>query len=1100
MMTFRTLKILPAVVTALVLALYGLNTPPVMAQDCPEFLGRWAYGRSYAVGVAGDYAYFGTGAFLQVVDISRPENSRVVGEVMLPTPPVGIVVSDGFAFVAAGRSGLRVIDVSSPDSPTEIGSYDGLESVLRVAVSGGHAYVVDGDRGLWILDVGTPSSPEEVGFFETPGSAQDVCVKDGIAYVADRDGGLRLIDVSKPDSPTEIGFFDTPGDARKVSLWDGHAIVWDHDGVLWVIDVSTPAEPVEVGSFDTNARIHDMSSFRAHVYLACDVSGLRVVDISDPESPVEVESIATPGRAYGVAVSDYVAFVADYDQGLRVIRIPRYTDSSEVAFIPVKGFFSSVALSEGYAFAADRDGVLRVIDIRTPESMTEVASFEVDGELYDLVISGDLLYASDPLAGFRVFDISDPMSPAEIGFLEIEGGVNGLAVKGDFVYAAAWENGLSVIDVSSPIVPRVVGSYDAAWRGLNVAVSGDYAYVAARSGGLRIIDISDPTTPEEVGFYIDDSPWGFQWTAFDVAARGKYAYVTSDSFGPGIFDVSDPAEPTWEEWWSGDGGLAVALSEDHLYIGEYSGLAAYDLSIPNAPGFAGKIPAEGFITRITITGSIVAGVRYGGGLSLFRTCPEGSGRCTPIYVAAAASGAGEGGSEWATDLTVNSSGEEGLRYRLQFLPRGADNTAAEYTMEIPLIADRTRNYRDIWRRFSNTEGVGSINVCVSDPDAAIVTSRTYATTEEGTYGQSIDGVKADSGKIITEGETARLGFLTENDAFRTNVGFMNTGAAPITVAAEFFRADGVSLGVSAIELAPYSNDQWNRAFRRVTDDKIDLAYVDVRSDTEGAAFLAYASVIDNGTDDPATIWPFDTSAAVGGGAFDCTPVWIAAALSGDGDGETRWATDLNVTNLGAEMLGYRFQLLPRDEDNSDAPMSDLFTLAGQASVTYADAWESLSGQEGGGAINVCVDNADAAGIVSRSYNTGDEGTFGQTIVGMRGAAPAKVGTGEKVRLVGLAENEDFRTNIGFLNAGSVSITVNAEFFVYWGQSLGTKSVELLPYSSIQWNRAFTLDPINSLSTYPTFVEVWSDTEDAAFLVYASVVDNGTGDPTTVWPF
>ena len=62
--------------------------------------------------------------------------------------------------------------------------------------------------------------------------------------------------------------------------------------------------------------------------------------------------------------------------------------------------------------------------------------------------------------------------------------------------------------------------------------------------------------------------------------------------------------------------------------------------------------------------------------------------------------------------------------------------------------------------------------------------------------------------------------------------------------------------MNSIDLQPFSNHQWNQAYRHITNETIDFGFVDVWSDTEGAGFLAYASIIDNQTGDPTTIWPF----------------------------------------------------------------------------------------------------------------------------------------------------------------------------------------------------------------------------------------------------
>jgi len=466
--------------------------------------------------------------------------------------------------------------------------------------------------------------------------------------------------------------------------------------------------------------------------------------------------------------------------------------------------------------------------------------------------------------------------------------------------------------------------------------------------------------------------------------------------------------------------------------------------------------------------------------------------CTPIWIAAAAAAPGANDSVWATDLGINNSGEEPLTYKFQFLPRGANNTDAEYTDEFTVQPDTNANFVNIWNLYAG-EGAGTINVCVSDPDAAGVFSRTYNTSDVGTFGQAIVGMK----DTIGAGERVRLGFISENDGFRSNIGFANTSDVAITINVEFFSADGTSLGTDGVTIPPYSSDQWNHAFTRVTGDAVDLGYADVWTITDDGSFLTYASVVDNATSDPTTVWPFDPSIMLGDSGFDCTPIWIAAAASAAGAEGTQWATDLGMNNLGDTELSYRFQFLPRDGDNSDVAMSDPFILGAGQSVVYRDIWGEMTGAAGAGAINVCVDNGDIAGVISRTYNTGDNGTFGQTIIGMRGAAPAKIATGEKVRLGYLFENDSYRTNIGFANAGGNEITVNVNFYNMQGEYLGFKSVILEPFSNTQLNHPYTSFGGDVAAG---FVDIWSDTENADFLTYASIVDNGTGDPTTVWPF
>jgi len=531
-----------------------------------------------------------------------------------------------------------------------------------------------------------------------------------------------------------------------------------------------------------------------------------------------------------------------------------------------------------------------------------------------------------------------------------------------------------------------------------------------------------------------------------------------------VFTDTTSENPTTWAWDFGDGSTSEDQNPSHSFAAD--GTYTVSLTASNGAG------SDTYTEDITLS--------------------SGPAPCTPIWVAAAAAGAGANDSMWSSDLGINNSGDTELTYKFQFLPWDTDNSAVDYTDEFTLQADTNANFQDIWKVYTGEDGAGAINVCVSDLDAAGVFSRTYNTSDAGTFGQGIVGMKTTYGND----DRVRLGFLSENDAFHSNLGFMNASATSITINAEFFAADGTTLGTDSLTLLPYSGHQWNQAFTRVTEDAVDLGYVDVWTITSEGQFLTYASVIDNATSDATTVMPFDTSVVLGDSGFDCTPIWVAAAASAAGAEGTQWATDLGLNNLGDDALNYRFQFLPRDADNTAVEMGEEFTLAAGQSITYSNIW-AQTGAEGAGAINVCVDNGDAAGVITRTYNTGDAGTFGQTIVGMRGAAPAKIGANEKVRLGYLFENDAYRTNIGFANAGANEITVHAEFFDMQGNSLGTKDVTLLPYSNTQLNHPYTDFGGDIMAG---FVDVWSEDENADFLSYASIVDNGTGDPTTVWPF
>ncbi len=286
-----------------------------------------------------------------------------VGYYDTPGTATDVAISNSWAFVTDGYSGLRVIDISNPENPDEVGYFDTPNYAWGVAVRDGFAYVADQTSGLRVIDVSDPENPDEIGYFNTPSHAWDVEISSGLAYVADRDNGLRVIDISSPARPREVGYYDTPGSNYGVAISGNYALLADWESGLRMIDISNPAQPREVGYYDTPGTAYGVAVYNGFAYVADFESGLRVIDISNPAQPREVGYYNTPGHAHGVAVSGAFAFVADIESGLRVIDVSDPENSAEVGSCDTPGHTYSVAASGGFAYVADSESGLRILDI-----------------------------------------------------------------------------------------------------------------------------------------------------------------------------------------------------------------------------------------------------------------------------------------------------------------------------------------------------------------------------------------------------------------------------------------------------------------------------------------------------------------------------------------------------------------------------------------------------------------------------------------------------------------------------------------------------------------------------------------------------------------
>lgn len=284
----------------------------------------------------------------------------------------------------------------------------------------------------------------------------------------------------------------------------------------------------------------------------------------------------------------------------------------------------------------------------------------------------------------------------------------------------------------------------------------------------------------------------------------------------------------------GDGGqigFETALSDTlHCYVG----------SAADSP-----TTARFEFDNLASCGTLAGGGGGGGG-------GGGSGLDWVYFIPAAARAAGAGASFFVTDVDVNNSSRWAASFKFLWLPRDTNNISPSESATFTIGPGVSIRYKDVLAEVfgigSGTSAVGALAI-LSDSRDLLFMSRTFNQSDEGTFGQAIIGVSEDD--LIPAGQRRRVLFMTENDDFRSNLGFQNGTDRPLTVSWERFRADGTVVNSGETRLPPWGNTQWNRVFN---DEKpIEAAYVDVWTDTGGGLFAVYGSVLDGATSDPTTV-------------------------------------------------------------------------------------------------------------------------------------------------------------------------------------------------------------------------------------------------------
>lgn len=285
-----------------------------------------------------------------------------------------------------------------------------------------------------------------------------------------------------------------------------------------------------------------------------------------------------------------------------------------------------------------------------------------------------------------------------------------------------------------------------------------------------------------------------------------------------------------------------------------------------------------------------------------------------------------------------------------------------------------------------------------------------------------------------------------------------------------------TLAVSTSPLGIGRDGRWNDCFEGLLDEI--YLYDRVLSETEVAALVS------DGTVTPTVENP---------GAFAYV---VAASAHAPGLNLTSWRSDLVLHNPGNDDATADLFFLESRADNGDAEPYRV-TVPASASLLIADVVASLFTRDGvTGAVLVGSDRPLT--VSSRTFNDASTGTYGQSIPGVATTA-AWGGDANLPRLVQLAHSPDddsgFRTNVGAVNLRGTPLVLDLELHTGSGEPLGALQLEVPPYGHVQRSNVFGAVTTERLDD--AFARVVAATAGGRYLVYASVVDNRSGDPVFV---
>lgn len=216
---------------------------------------------------------------------------------------------------------------------------------------------------------------------------------------------------------------------------------------------------------------------------------------------------------------------------------------------------------------------------------------------------------------------------------------------------------------------------------------------------------------------------------------------------------------------------------------------------------------------------------------------------------------GKGGAFYTTDLSVGNRGSAEARFKLKFLGNNADGTGGPESSELVLGPNQSVTYLDVLGSiFGRTTDYGAVRLTANVTTLSVTgqTSTADPSKPGGTFGQSVPAYAA--ADLITAGVIRSIVGVREDSSFRTNVVLTNGGTTPVTVNGTLLSTSGAVLASGSWTLPALGMTQVsvkdNMGVTSARDAQLLLS-----TSTSGGAFAAYASVIDNVTNDPRTLLP-----------------------------------------------------------------------------------------------------------------------------------------------------------------------------------------------------------------------------------------------------
>ncbi len=458
------------------------------------------------------------------------------------------------------------------------------------------------------------------------------------------------------------------------------------------------------------------------------------------------------------------------------------------------------------------------------------------------------------------------------------------------------------------------------------------------------------------------------------------------------------------------------------------------------------------------------------------------------------------GSPFRSDVRIVNVSFKDIEYEISFTPSQTDGTQEGKKTTLTVHADDVMALDDIvssWfgSGIAGEAGIGTIEIRplnAENPFDTFASSRTFALTPIGTLGQFIPALRVNQfiGNFALD-TLSRISLqqVAASLDYRTNIGFVEGTGSPVSFFARLLDGNGSVISQITRDLPAFGHLQ-----RSLTDLFGGVNLTDGRVEVEvtstGGKVSAYASVVNNKTNDPLMVFPVQPLRTT-------AERYVLAGIAELEAPSRNFHSDMRVYNAGASAVTITLSYYDRGQStpHPNAPAVQRTLQPGQVLAVNNVLPSLWPGIIGGGSVVITAPPGASLVTTAQTFSRqADGGTKGQFIPGV--TFREAIGFGDRpLEVLQLEQSAQYRSNVGFVEVTGKPCVIEVTAF-----EPDTKSSVVVPIP-LQANEYRQFDAILASmglgTVYNGRVSVKVIEGEGRVYAYGSTIDNRTEDPTYV---